>query len=135
MRIGIGTIDGAAVITAVKQGEPSTSARVVASSQETQDSGLGVYSYEGQKEGAVNVYMASAMCNYVGKQTSYFAIQNVGSASATVEIDYYSAGALEGTTSSQTIAAEENICRILPGKFEWARQVLKVMRSTNGQPC
>jgi len=127
--------DGAAVITAVKQGEPSTSARVVASSQETQDSGLGVYSYEGQKEGAVNVYMASAMCNYVGKQTSYFAIQNVGSASATVEIDYYSAGALEGTTSSQTIAAggkiSVNPCQanLLMGKTGSA-----VIRSTNGQP-
>lgn len=127
--------DGAAVITATKQGDPATLANIVASAQETQDAAYGIYAYEGKKAGSTNIYMASAMCNYMGKQTSYYAIQNVGTSNATVEVDYYSGGALEGTTPSQTIAAGAKIsvnpctANRLVGKTGSA-----VIRSTNGQP-
>ncbi|MGB4595301.1 MAG: hypothetical protein WBI14_05290 [Anaerolineaceae bacterium] len=127
--------DGAAVITATKLGDPTTPANIVASSQETQDQAYGIYSYEGKKAGSTVVYLASAMCNYLGKQTSYYAIQNVGSVDATVQVEYYSGGASEGLTPVKTIAPSAklsiNPCTdsMLVGKTGSA-----VVRSTNAQP-
>lgn len=127
--------DGAAVITATKKGDAATQANIVASAQETQDLAYGVYSYEGKKAGSTNIYMASAMCNYMGKQTSYYAIQNLGTTTASVEVDYYSGGVIEGTTPSQTIAPGAKIsvnpctANKLIGKTGSA-----VIRSTNAQP-
>lgn len=80
--------DGSLVVTAVRSDDLTTPANVVASAVETQDNGYGVYSYQGVKEGSTKVYLPTAMCEYQ-EQTSYFAIQNLGTSTADVKVDYY----------------------------------------------
>jgi hypothetical protein len=125
--------DGSLVITAVDASNPSSPGRVVATALETQDYGYGVYSYEGAKEGSSNYYLPSAMCNYIG-QTSYYAIQNIGSSVANVVVDYYDMNGIK-VGSMPVIAVQPgaklstNPCndRLLVGQKGSA-----VVRSTNG---
>jgi hypothetical protein len=83
--------DGSLVITAAPS-VPGSSATsyIVAVVQEVQSNGRAAYAYEGAASGAGTIYMPSAMCN-AGKtqQTTYYAIQNVGSAAGTATITYY----------------------------------------------
>jgi hypothetical protein len=97
------------VIEAVKQGDASTIARVVASAIETDNAGRGAYGFEGFASGANKVYMASMLCKTGSEQqTSYFAIQNAGTgtASASVTIKFYNtSGTQVGTLPATTIPA------------------------------
>lgn len=130
-----GYFDGSLEITATMKSDPGTPARVVASAVETQDSGRGVYSYKGTKEGADTFYLPTAMCNYFG-QTSYFAIQNIGDESATVIVDYYN--------KSAELVGSSPVKLILPGA-KWSTNPCDfnllsstlgsaVVRSTNSVP-
>lgn len=82
---------GSAVITAHKQGDPATPARVVASAQETDDNGRGAYAFEGLGSGSNTVYMPSMQCKaFSDQQISYYAIQNASlTENASVSIDFY----------------------------------------------
>ena len=98
-----GIWDGSLVISAVAASDGVSPGRVVATALETQDSGYGVYSYEGAKEGASTFYLPSAMCEYSG-QTSYYAIQNIDDTPAFVVVDYYNMnGDLVGSMPSTTV--------------------------------
>jgi len=130
-----GSFDGSLVIEATKKGDVSIPGKVVASSQETLDSGVSVYSYEGAKEGSTNVYIPSAMCNRFG-QTSYFAIQNTGTSTANVVIDYYDTtgtkvGSMPSTNIAQGAKLSTNPCNnnLLVGQLGSA-----VVKSTNAVP-
>ena len=105
--VGLPTpFNGSMVVTAVKQGDPGTNALVVASSEETQDSGRGAYAFEGTASAANKVYMPSMLSAYQtaeGEFTSYYAIQASGG-QAQVRIKYYdTAGNLLKNTPQFTI--------------------------------
>jgi hypothetical protein len=126
--------DGSLIIKGEKVSDGSPG-KVVASAVETQDRGRGVYSYEGTKEGSETIYLPSAMCEYFN-QTSFYAIQNVGSATAKVVVDYYDMNAKKvGSMPTKYIQAgakySTNPCdnRILRGQKGSA-----VVRSLNGVP-
>jgi hypothetical protein len=129
-----GVWDGSLVITGEKVSD-QTPGKVVASAVETQDNGRGIYSYQGTNGGASTIYIPSAMCSYFN-QTSYYAIQNIGTQTATVVVDYYDLNAVKvgsmGPTNIQPGAKfSTNPCdnEILVGQKGSA-----VVRSTNGVP-
>lgn len=98
--VGLPTgFSGSLVIEAVKKGDPSTTGRVVASSEEMAVSGRFAYAFEGVGQGANKVYMPSMQCQYrPEKQMSYYAIQNAGTITATVTITFYNtSGTVVGT--------------------------------------
>lgn len=103
------TFNGSLVLTGSQVGSPSTPAKLVASSQETQDAGRAAYAFEGVAAGASDIYMASALCNTTAtSQTSFYAIQNTSLTTATnVTITYYDSatGANLGQTAAQPIVA------------------------------
>jgi hypothetical protein len=89
---------GSLVIEGVKKGDPTTPAKVVASAIELDNVGRAAYGFEGFARGSDKVYMATMLCQAgTDRQTSYYAIQNAGSVTATVVITYYNtAGAVVG---------------------------------------
>ena len=99
--------DGSLVISATKQGDATTPGKVVATAYETQDSGRGVFAYEGTGSGSNKVYSASASCMRGPSQaTTYFAIQNADTTDASVSIEYFNtAGLSVGTAGPFTISA------------------------------
>lgn len=102
---GIGTsFDGSLVITATKVAG-GTAARVVAAVEELQSQGQRSYAFEGSGNPAATIYMPSAVCRYTTKLlTSYFAVQNAGSADATITVSYYSsAGVVLATHAAGTV--------------------------------
>jgi hypothetical protein len=102
--VGLPTpFNGSLVVTAVKQGDPGTNALVVASSEETQDSGRGAYAFEGTSSAANKVFMPSMLSLYQNLYTSFYAIQASGG-QAQVVIKYYdTAGNLLKTTPQFTV--------------------------------
>ncbi|MDY6993152.1 MAG: hypothetical protein SVR94_11185, partial [Pseudomonadota bacterium] len=88
-----GIWDGSLVIRGEKVSD-QTPGKVVASAVETQDNGRGIYSYQGTKGGASTIYIPSAMCGYFN-QTSYYAIQNIGTETANVVVDFYDLNAVK----------------------------------------
>ena len=130
-----GSFDGSAVITATKKGDSATPGNIVATAQETQDAGYGVYAFEGTKEGATSVFLPSAMCDYFG-QTSFYAIQNAGDGDALVTVDYYNTsgvkvGSLPETVVPKGAKLSTNPCAasLLVGAVGSA-----VVKSNNGIP-
>jgi hypothetical protein len=64
--------------------------KVVASSQELKDNGRAAYAFEGVASGAQELFMASAICDAFGGQTSFYAIQNTSLTQSTnVTVDFY----------------------------------------------
>lgn len=132
-----GSFDGSLVVNAAEKGEPSTPGRVVASAQETQDNGRGVFGYEGSKEGATTAYVPTATCNRAAFQgTSYLAIQNAGSATAQVKVSYYDTagtkvGEMPETPINEGAKLQTNPCQqsLLVNALGSA-----VVESTNGVP-
>jgi len=115
---------------------------VVAAVQETDDSGRGAKAFEGvaSSAGATTMYMASMMCQGYGTQTSYYAIQNVGTSTADVEIDFYDTNGTLVYTATGISIASGNKASESPCKYTSAEPDLNgvvgsaVIRSTNGQP-
>jgi hypothetical protein len=120
--------------------------RVVAAAQETDNSGRGAAAFEGlaADAGATELYMASMQCRAFAGNTSYYAIQNAGTAeppvAATVEIDFYDkTGALLHTATGLSIDQGNKISEN-PCKYTGSAPALEgvsgsaVIRSTNGQP-
>ncbi len=117
---------------------------VVAAVQETSDNGRDAKAFEGvaSDAGATTIYMASMACRAYGSQeaSSYYAIQNVGTGQATVEIDFYDTSGNklytatgitinEGSKSSQSPCDYTSQASTLEGAAGSA-----VIRSTNGVP-
>lgn len=105
------SFDGSLVIEAVKDDGSGDPARVVAAVEEIMSTGQRSYAFEGSGVTGTKIFMPSAMCNYgTGRQTSYFAVQNAGSAPATVEVRYYSAsGALLALHKAGTVAPKARL--------------------------
>jgi hypothetical protein len=88
--------NGSATIEATTAG-----ASLVATAMELSTNGTAVSAFEGVTAGAAKVYMASALCNAFGGQTSFYAIQNVAtSGTASVKVTYSNA-----KTETKSIAA------------------------------
>lgn len=139
--------DMAAALGAGFSGSATISApggAVVASAQETADAGRAAKAFEGlpADAGATTIYMASMMCRAfgAGQQTSYYAIQNVGAAQASVAIDFYNtAGALVYTSPSLSIPVGNKIsanpCQYVANDGDLEGVVgSAVIRSTNSVP-
>jgi hypothetical protein len=117
--------------------------KVVAAAQETDDSARGAKAFEGvaAEAGATQIYMASMMCRaYAAKQISYYAIQNVGTETANVEIDFYkNDGTLVYTAPGLTIVRNGKLSKN-PCDFVSSAPGLEgvvgsaVIRSTNAVP-
>jgi len=133
--LGVG-FTGSAVIAAT--------GKVVASVQETADTGRAAKAFEGlaADAGATEIYMASMMCHAYGaqSQTSYYAIQNVGSAQAQVNIGFYDThGNLLYTATGLTIDVGNKISEN-PCKYTVSAPALEgavgsaVITSTNSVP-
>jgi hypothetical protein len=118
--------------------------KVVASAQETEDAGRAAKAFEGvaADAGATQIYMASMMCRAYGlqKQTSYYAIQNVGDAEAQVAIDFYDKAGTKvytatGLTIGKGLKISENPCKYVANKAALEGVVgSAVIRSTNSVP-
>ena len=81
--------NGSAIVTAHKKGDAGVPGKVVASAQETEDSGRGAYAFEGLATGANTIYMPTMICDKWGAN-SYYAIQNASlTDTAHVTIDFY----------------------------------------------
>jgi hypothetical protein len=86
----------------------SSTGRVVAASEETQESGRAAYAFEGVAGGATTVYVPTMLCNWKGtngKFTSYYAVQAIGGA-ATVDFQHIDrdTGAVLGSETGVNIA-------------------------------
>jgi len=111
--------NGSLVVTATKQGDTGTPGRVVAASEETSDLGPQAYAFEGSAQGANKIYMASMMCQAgAALQMSYYAIQNVGTADASVTVTAYDTGGnVVGSTASPIVIAAGGKSSINPCTF------------------
>ncbi len=100
------SFDGSMVIRATKDDGSGDPAKVVAAVEEIMSTGQRSYAFEGSGVPAAKVFMPAAMCNYgTGRQTSYFAVQNAGSAPAPIEVRYYSSsGALLALHKAGSVA-------------------------------
>jgi hypothetical protein len=136
------TFDGSLYITAVLRTDHGTPAPIVAAVQEIQGGGRRAYAYEGIKSGAVKVYMPSALCK-VGstKQTSYYAIQNTSTTTATVAtVEFYdSTGRLVTSYVTDSIPplakVSVNTCgdtNHAIGRYTTGKQLSAVIRSGDG---
>lgn len=114
--------------------------KVVAAAQETDSSSRGAKAFEGVACGSETIYMASMMCEAFGTQTSYYAVQNVGEATANVEIDFYDKEGTKVYTASGISIAEANKVSLNPCMYTGAASDLQgingsaVIRSTNAVP-
>lgn len=117
--------------------------KVVAAAQETDDAGRGAKAFEGvaSDAGATTIYMASMMCRaYSNKQISYYAIQNVGTGQATVEIDFYDKPGNKihtatGLTIDEGNKISENPCKHVGDESNLEGAIgSAVIRSTNSVP-
>lgn len=80
--------------------------KVIASAIEYSTVGRDAKAFEGMSAGATTVYMASAMCEaYNQGFNSYYAIQNAGTVSTVVDVDYYNTSGSLVTSASYTINA------------------------------
>lgn len=125
--------NGSATVTAT--------GKVVAAAQETDDAGRGAKAFEGvaAEAGATEIYMASMMCRaYATKQTSYYAIQNVGDTTANLEIDFYNTSGNTLYTATGLTVDKNNKLAKNPCNFVGDAPALEgavgsaVIRSTNG---
>ena len=116
---------------------------VVAVAQETDDAGRGAKAFEGVAGdgGGDTLFMASMMCRAFGGQTSYYAIQNVGSpGTANVEIDFYDKDGAKVYTATGLSIGPGNKISENPCKYTSNAAALEgisgsaVIRSTNGMP-
>ncbi len=127
---------GSAVVTA--------NGKVVAAVQENSTNGPDAKAFEGvaSNAGASTLYMASMACRAYGaqQQTSYYAIQNVGTTTATVEIDFYSTDGTKLYTASGINIGPNSKASVNPCQYVAASSNLEgqagsaVIRSTNSQP-
>ena len=118
--------------------------KVVASAQETADSGRAAKAFEGvaSDAGDTTIYMASMMCRAYGsqQQTSYYAIQNVGAAQATVQIKFYDKNGnllytATGLTIDEGLKISQNPCNFVSSAPALEGAVgSAVIESTNGVP-
>lgn len=81
--------------------EGPSGSSLVATAMELSTNGPAASAFEGVTGGAAKVYMASALCNAFGGQTSFYAIQNVAtSGTASVKVTYNN-----GKTETKSVAA------------------------------
>ena len=101
------SFDGSLVITAVQTGTNIPGSIVAAAQELERSGGRRAYASEGAAAGANKVFLPSAMCKYGRtQQTSYFAVQNAGTAATTVRVTYYDAAGKKVTAYDHgTLAA------------------------------
>lgn len=107
-----GTFNGSVKVTAVKTGT-SNPGSAVGTALELQTNGVGAYASQAfpGSAAATKVFMATSLCNLVipsGSTTTFYAVQNAGTASASVTVTYVgNAGStpVNVTTAPTTIAA------------------------------
>ncbi len=123
-----GTFNGSVKVTATKTGT-SNPGNAVGTALELQTNGVGAYASQAfpASAAATKVFMATSLCNLVipsGATTSFYAVQNAGTASASVTVNYVGTAAgspVNVTSSAVTIAAGAkgsfNPCGLAPSGF------------------
>ena len=90
--VGGGNFTGSMVASAEVLGQPGTPGKIVAVAKDVQGGGRRAYAYEGVAGGSTDVYLPTAMCQYGDTAiTTTIDVQNVGSGSAQVWVDYQNA--------------------------------------------
>jgi hypothetical protein len=89
---------GSATVESFVAGSTTNTSEIVASALELGTSGPYSAAFEGVAAGSGKVYMPSALCNAFGGYNSAYAVQNTGTAAATVNVQY-----ANGATQSATI--------------------------------
>jgi hypothetical protein len=117
---------------------------IVASAQETADSGQAAKAFEGlaADAGATTIYMASMMCRAYGssQQISYYAVQNVGNSQATVEVEFYNKDGQLVYTATGLSIEKGNKVSVNPCQYVSNESALEgvvgsaVIKSTNSVP-
>lgn len=83
-----GVFNGSATVTAVRTGG-SQPANIVGSCIEQQTNGVGTYAFEGITAGSQNMFVATALCNVFGGNSTSYAVQNIDTATnANVTVTY-----------------------------------------------
>jgi hypothetical protein len=119
------TFNGSVVVSAVK-GSPPVPAAAAATALELQLVGLGAVAFEGVPTPASTIYMATALCNAFGGQTTFYAVQNTNQLEATNVTVHYS----NGISASQAVApgakASFGACAAagMPAGFSGAAKVI-----------
>lgn len=87
-QIAASSFNGSATVTAVVSGT-STPANIVGTVLEASTTGSGTSAFESVNGGSDTIYMATGLCNAFGASSAY-AVQNVGTAAASVTVTYSS---------------------------------------------
>lgn len=123
------SFNGSATVTAVPS-DGSGDAVIVGSVMELSTNGPANSAFEGVSGGSATVYMATGLCNAFGASSSY-AVQNVGSAAATVTLSYAS-----GQTANAVIqpGAKNSFiaCDVLPANTSTSATITAVQGSDPG---
>lgn len=90
------TFNGSAVITAVRN--DSTAGNIIASALDLKIAGIGGLAFESVASGGTTFYMATALCNVFGGQSTAYAIQNTDLDTSTDVTVAYSSGESETKT-------------------------------------
>jgi hypothetical protein len=129
--LGLSNFTGSGVVEAT--------GKVVAAVQETSDNGLPAAAFEGlpADAGATTIYMASMLCEaFASKSTSRYAIQNAGTAQASVAVDFYNKSGVKLLTTPTFNIAVGNKESVNPCDkgVPVGTNGSAVIRSTNGVP-
>jgi hypothetical protein len=123
------SFNGSATVTAVPS-DGSGDAVIVGSAIELSTNAAANSAFEGVSGGSDTVYMATGLCNAFGASSSY-AVQNVGTAAATVTLDYAS-----GQTANAVIqpGAKNSFiaCDVLPANTSTSATITAVEGSNPG---
>jgi hypothetical protein len=122
--------NGSAEVTARRTGT-QTPANIVGSSIEQQTNGLGTYAFEGVTGGSNEVFVATALCDVFGGARTSYAVQNDGTASTEVTVQF--TGILNTSKAPQTGQASATIapgakssfvaCDSVPADFTGAAKI------------
>jgi hypothetical protein len=100
--------NGSATVTAVRSGG-SQAAQIVGSCIEMQTNGVGTYAFEGITQGNPNMFVATALCNAFGGNSTSYAVQNVDpSTAANVTVTYRGINTQTNAQVTQTASATIN---------------------------
>ncbi|HMN26581.1 MAG TPA: hypothetical protein PKE45_00395 [Caldilineaceae bacterium] len=118
------TFNGSAVVTAVKDNS-SEPAALVGSVTELATGGVGAVAYEAVTQPAKVAYMATALCNAFGGQSTFYAVQNTSRTSSTTVSVTYSNGVVHGQMVAPGAKASFGACAApgMPAGFSGAAKI------------
>ncbi len=119
------SFNGSAIVEGFEAGT-TTPANVVSSALELQTNNVGVRAFEGVTGGSKTVYMATALCNAFGGQTSFYAVQNTSRTDAANVTVTYSDNSTKQVAISAGAKASINPCDTVSAGFSGAATITSV---------